>query len=87
MIQLSNMHTNATRNVTSTVTKNFVNKNKKITIGRMKRSYFGGLRVNPSPTKQTLVTILFHAFPVKVHKRFLLKSAGPVKRQVYVQVT
>lgn len=33
-----------------------------LTIGLMKRSYLGGLRVKPSPTKQTLVTILFHAF-------------------------
>lgn len=33
-----------------------------LTMGLMKRSYFGGLRVKPSPTKQTLVTILFHAF-------------------------
>lgn len=31
-------------------------------MGLMKRSYFGGLRVKPSPTKQTFVTILFHAF-------------------------
>lgn len=33
-----------------------------LTIGLMKRSYFGGFRVKPSPTKQTFVTILFHAF-------------------------
>lgn len=33
-----------------------------LTMGLMKRSYFGGLRVKPSPTKQTFVTILFHAF-------------------------
>lgn len=32
------------------------------TIGLMKRSYFGGFRVKPSPTKQTFVTILFQAF-------------------------
>lgn len=32
------------------------------TIGRMKRSYLGGFRVKPSPTKQTLVTIRFQAF-------------------------
>lgn len=33
-----------------------------LTIGLIKRSYFGGLRVKPSPTKQTFVTILFQAF-------------------------
>lgn len=33
-----------------------------LTMGLMKRSYFGGLRVKPSPTKQTLVTNLFQAF-------------------------
>jgi hypothetical protein len=33
-----------------------------VTIGRMKRSNFGGLRVKPSPTKQGLVTKRFHAF-------------------------
>lgn len=41
-----------------------------LTIGLMKRSYFGGLRVKPSPTKHTLVTILFQAFfclfPVRI---------------------
>lgn len=31
-------------------------------MGLMKRSYFGGLRVKPSPTKHTFVTILFQAF-------------------------
>ena len=31
-------------------------------MGRTKRSYLGGFRVNPSPTKQTLVTILFQPF-------------------------
>lgn len=32
------------------------------TMGLMKRSYLGGLRVKPSPTKHTFVTILFQAF-------------------------
>ena len=31
-------------------------------IGLMNLSYLGGFRVKPSPTKQTLVTILFQAF-------------------------
>lgn len=31
-------------------------------MGLMKRSYFGGFRVKPSPTKHTFVTILFQAF-------------------------
>ena len=31
-------------------------------IGRIKRSYLGGLRVKPSPTNVTLVTMRFHAF-------------------------
>lgn len=33
-----------------------------LTIGLIKRSYLGGFRVKPSPTKQTLVTIRFQAF-------------------------
>jgi hypothetical protein len=39
------------------VTCAFVKRNP---IGRMKRSYLGGLRVNPGPTKVTFVTIRFH---------------------------
>ena len=39
-------------------------------IGLMNLSYLGGFRVKPSPTKQTLVTILFQAFfflfPVRI---------------------
>ena len=42
----------------------------KHTMGRINRSYFGGLRVNPSPTYVTLVTILFHAFPTQ--NRYLI---------------
>ena len=30
--------------------------------GRIKRSYFGGLRVKPGPTNVALVIILFHVF-------------------------
>ena len=37
-----------------------------ITIGRIKRSNFGGLRVNPSPTKQGFVTKRFHAFSINM---------------------
>lgn len=35
---------------------------KRKAIGRMKRSYFGGLRVNVSPTKVGFVTTRFHCF-------------------------
>lgn len=31
-------------------------------VGRMKRSYLGGLRVKPSPTKVALVIMRFHDF-------------------------
>ena len=31
-------------------------------VGLTKRSYFGGFRTNPSPTKVALVIIRFHAF-------------------------
>lgn len=33
-----------------------------LTIGLMNLSYLGGFLVNPSPTKQTFVTILFQHF-------------------------
>lgn len=49
---------------TTIINKQRVSSNeKKITIGRIKRSYFGGFLVKPSPTNVTLVTIRFHAFP------------------------
>jgi hypothetical protein len=35
---------------------------KRRAIGRINRSYFGGFRVNPSPTKVTFVIIRFHSF-------------------------
>lgn len=52
-----------------------------LTMGLMNLSYLGGLRVNPSPTKQTLVTILFQAFfclfPVRIT---LSTSVSPCAR-------
>ena len=41
---------------------------RRLTIGRMKRSNFGGFRVNPSPTKVTFVTIRFQAFPEQMKR-------------------
>jgi hypothetical protein len=35
---------------------------KRRAIGRINRSYFGGFRVNPSPTNVTFVIIRFHSF-------------------------
>jgi hypothetical protein len=47
--------------------KNFGRENeKKVTIGRINRSNFGGFRVKPSPTKQGFVTSRFQAF--SIHK-------------------
>ena len=43
-----------------------------LTIGRMNLSYFGGFRVNPSPTNVTLVTIRFQAFSVKKGKSYAI---------------
>lgn len=45
------------------------------TIGRMNRSYFGGFRVKPSPTKHGFVTKRFHAFSKKTNWDYIFKKA------------
>jgi len=45
------------------------------TIGRINRSNFGGFRVNPSPTKQGLVTKRFHVFSKIKNLLFIDKNS------------
>lgn len=49
---------------------------KRIAIGRMNRSYFGFFRVKSSGTKQTLVTIRFHAFFFRLPDVIILKTSA-----------
>mmetsp|Transcript_48054 Transcript_48054/g.154009 ORF Transcript_48054/g.154009 Transcript_48054/m.154009 type:complete len:200 (+) Transcript_48054:113-712(+) len=49
---------------------------KRRAMGRMKRSYFGGLRVNPSPTYVTLVTMRFHCFFLRFPLRMTLNISS-----------
>lgn len=42
----------------------------------MKRSYFGGLRVKPGPTKVGLVTMRFHCFFCRLPDRMTLNISS-----------
>ena len=61
---------------------------KRSPVGRMKRSYLGGLRVKPSPTNVTFVIILFHALATSItdiqvikHKQNLKTTSHPFSFQ------
>mmetsp|Transcript_1815 Transcript_1815/g.3305 ORF Transcript_1815/g.3305 Transcript_1815/m.3305 type:complete len:232 (-) Transcript_1815:192-887(-) len=45
-------------------------------IGLINRSYLGGFRVNPSPTKVTLVTIRFHSLAFRLPVRRTLNTSS-----------
>ena len=45
-------------------------------MGRMKRSYLGGLRVNPPPTKVTFVSMRFHCFFCRLPDRMTLNISS-----------
>ena len=45
-------------------------------VGLMKRSYFGGFRVKPAPTKVGFVTMRFHCFFCRLPDRMTLNISS-----------